>query len=273
MARNRISGLGITVLGSSILLALAGACDSGGSTTAPGTGTSTGTGTGTGIVTTGAGGGTGTGTKVTTGTGGAKVNTGTGGAVATGVGGSGNTTSGCGTAPTGTGSLSIAASYITGSNYSGYGFAYVSPSTTVGGTTANCTLGGTNALCAAGTLPADTSYGTVAGIGFNLNQASAANSPTNAISATVASVTVGFTNSGASTLRVQISQGTTYYCFDVSKSTSPVTISASQFNTACWNGSGTNWDGTGASAVQLIVPSQATVPTPFSACLTSVTLS
>jgi hypothetical protein len=169
--------------------------------------------------------------------------------------------------------LSIAANYITGSNYSGYGYAFISPSTTVGGTVANCTIGGTSALCAAGTLPLDSSYGTVGGIGFNLNQASAANSPTNPISATVASVTVGFTNPGASTLRVQISKGTTYYCFDVSKSTSPVTITTSQFNTACWDGSGTAWDGTGASAVQLVIPSQATAATPFSACLTAVTLS
>ena len=271
MARNRISGLGITVLGSSILLALAGACDSGGSTAAPGTGTSTGTGTG--IVTTGAGGSTGTGTKVTTGTGGTRVTTATGGAQATGVGGSGNTTSGCGTAPSATGSLSMATTYVTGSNYSGYGFAYISPSTTVGGAVANCTMGGSKAICAAGTLPTDSSNGTVAGIGLNLNQSSATGSTANALSMTVSSVTVGFTNPGGSTLRVQVSQGSTYYCYDVSTATSPVTLTPSQFNSACWNGSGTAWDGTGATAVQLIIPSKSTADVSFSSCLTSLTLS
>lgn len=268
MAMIRISGLGITVIGSVMLLGFAG-CDSGGSSLgAPGSGGSNSAGTG------GSGNTVATGGQVATAaTGGHVATAATGGSPATGVGGSGNTTSGCGTAPTATGTLSVSSNYITGSNYSGYGFAFISPSTTVGGTTANCTVGGTDALCAAGTLPADTSYGTVAGIGVNLNQSSAANSTANPLSITVSSVTVGFTNPGASTLRVQISQGTTYYCYDVSTATSPVTLSPSQFNTACWNGSGTAWGGTGATAVQLVVPSQSLVTTPFSACLTSVTLS
>ena len=273
MAMIRLSGLGISLLGSAMLLAFIG-CDSGGTTTtapgAGGSGASTATETGGSVTNGGANTGVGGGTHAT----GGQVGTTTGGSVSTGVGGGGNTTSGCGTAPSATGSLTMASTYITGSNYSGYGYAFISPSTTVGGTTANCTLGGTKALCAAGTLPADSSSGTIAGIGLNLNQSSATGSTANNLSITISSVTVGFTNPGGSALRVQIVQGTsTYYCYDISTATSPVTITPSQFNTKCWDGSGSTWDGTNASAVQLIIPSQAAVNVSFSACLTSLTLS
>ncbi len=264
MAMIRISGLGITMLGSAMLLAFMG-CDSGG--------TSSGSPGGSGSVIGGDTGGSGN-TPAPTGGSISVHPTTTGGSVSTGTGGGGNTTPGCGTAPSATGSLSMSSTYVTGSNYSGYGYAFISPSATVGGTSTNCTMGGTKAICAGGTLPADSSNGTIAGIGLNLNQSSATGSTANNLSITLSSVTVGFVNPGGSALRVQIVQGTsTYYCYDISTATSPVTLTPSQFNTACYNGSGTAWDGTNASAVQLIIPSLATANVPFAACLTSLTLS
>ncbi len=290
MARNRISGLGITV-GSAMLLAIAGACDSGGTTAAP-TSTNTGTSTSTNT-TTGQGGGGGVsagtgGAKVTTGTGGAKVTTGTGGApVSTGVGGSGNTTSASCTGltpPTASGTLSVAGGYVTSGSLKGYGFTWVgtlSNSTTCITPTCNTTgctpTFGTSALCAAGVVTADTSYNSVIGIGFNLNQPSTGGTTLGTVSApSNVTVTATFSGTGAGNAasRIQIvgADGSNY-CAAAGSWTSGVATPISTFNTACWDGSGTALTaGTAINAIDIVVPSSGTVDSPFSICLTGVTL-
>lgn len=308
MAMIRISGLGISVLGSAVLLAIAVGCDSGGTTTAP-------TGTGTGSATdtnTGAGGGTGVQTGVGGGnhTGGAGVATGTGGAhtggaATSGTGGaaqgggsctppSASVSGNCKTATAVTGTLTNAAGYITAGNYAGYGFFYISPSSDQTLTVActDSTKGGNtsyfgtskNSLCGAGIVPADTCYNAIGGIGFNLNQSVAGGTNSNPpISGTISQITVAWTcTTACSGLHIQVVQDATAsgtptpYCYDAGDagSTSPLTLTASQFTTSCWSSAapGTAWDGTNAQSFQFIIPSQATATTPFDLCITSVTI-
>lgn len=172
------------------------------------------------------------------------------------------------------------ASYITGTNYAGYAFAFISLSEDLDDTIA-CSVGESDALCTAGQIVATENspegLSIVAAAGVNLNQSPEAGSPANPLPWQVTSVTVAFTNPGGSALRLQINQGTTYYCYDLSwveaaSTGDPITIAATDFNTECWTSSGTDWDGTGAIGIQLVVPSHCCDVVPFSICLNSVTI-
>jgi hypothetical protein len=152
----------------------------------------------------------------------------------------------------------------------GAGFAYVSDATT--GTVDHC-LGTPTALCASGIIPADSSYSSNAGVGFNLNQA--LNSPTLYALTTpsvVSYVEVEYSGISGTGVRAQISVGNTYYCANLT--TTNQYILASSFTTACWSTTapGNPWDGTGATQLQLVVP--AAVPAAIVSftdlCLTGV---
>lgn len=287
MAMIRLSGLGISLLGSAILLAFIG-CDSGGTTNgAPGAG--------------GSGAGTATDTGGSSVTNGGGINTAVGGGAHTGgthaataaTGGSGNTgntgtgtvtaAANCKTPTAETGSFTITTSnYFKVGNYAGYGFVYISPYGQTSLTCPNSSFGSTtSALCGAGVVPADTTYNNVGGFGFNLNQPTSGGDPAPAISSpsTVSQVVVTFSNTAGTDLHIQIVQltGTTQtnYCYEAKGVSSPVTLNAAQFTTACWSSSapGTAWDGTGAESFQFIIPSQGTVDTTFDACIENVVIS
>ena len=275
MTTIRMSGLGATVLAT--LLAMG--CDSGGSTLTPTTGTDTSTGTGTGTGGSGNNSATGGKSGVTTSS--------TGGTSGTAGGaGSVSVAANCGTATSATGSFTISTSnYFKVGNFAGYGFVYISPNGAPSITCTNSTFGSsTSALCGAGTVPADPDYKSVAGIGVNLNQASAGGvNSAKAISspAKVSTVTVTFANTANTDLHIQIVQnaagtdsGGTNYCYEAKGKTSPLTLNASDFTTTCWDAApGTAWDGTGAQSFQFIIPSQAISPTPFDACIENIVLS
>lgn len=286
MALNRITGLGMVVLGSSMLLALA--CDSGGTTASPGNSSAGGsssqnTGTGPSNATGGA--------PVTgNGTGGASVISGsTGGAKPTSTtGGSGTTTTqpaACQslTPPTGTGTLGVSSGYVTAGSYKGYGFTWVGDKSLKDSTCVTPTCGdtgckpafGATSLCAAGVVAADPDYNSIVGIGFNLNQASSgANTPGTVPAGS--SVTVGATlgsGTGDAAARIQLSvlEGTTEvpYCAEAGSWTSNTAIDITSFNTACWDNSGTALAaGANIVAVHIVVPSNATAANDFSICLT-----
>jgi hypothetical protein len=283
----RISGLGITMLGSALLLAFMG-CDSGGTTAAPGVGGG-GNNTDTNV---------GTDTNVTVSTGG-KINTtpATGGKVSTGAGGSGNTGNitslGCTstTLPTATGTLSVLSGYVTTGQLKGYGFAWKGDLSNAStciiptcGSTGCTPLFGSSALCATGDVTTDTSYNTVVGVGFNLNQAQAGGTGSEKTVAAPASVTVDATLSsdkGGAAARIQIVSGTgasaVNYCVESGTWTPGTPIPIGNFNTSCWDTAATGamalTAGTQITSIDIVIPSSATDDRPFAACLTGVTFS
>jgi len=272
-----------------------------GAETGVNTGTSTGTGYATGV---GTGVNTGVNTVVNFGTGGAhSINVATGGvthttiatggskAINTGVvtaTGTGTTVvSGCYglTVPPASGTLSVAGGYVTTGSLKGYGFTWAgslnNSSTCITPTcnTTGCTPAfGSSALCAAGVVGLDTSYNSVVGVGFNLNQDAAGT--VNGTVAAPAIITVVSTAYGAgvgnASIRVQISDANamTTWCVEAGKWTSGVPIPITSFNTACWDNSGT-YLSTGApiQAIHLVVPSEPTQARPFAFCLAGVTFS
>jgi len=199
--------------------------------------------------------------------------------------GSGGTVSHAGYAASGANSCGTPSlnRYVVGSNYAGYVFAFISLSSK-SGDDLMCDTYGAHALCLdgqiAGTENSPEGLSIVGAVGFNLQQSTAPDSPAYPLPGTVSSVTVVFTNTSGSELRLQINQGSTYYCFDISPwmigdTTNSVTVNANQFLTSCWDGNGASWDGTGATGIQLVVPSDSgsiNEATPFSACLNSVTI-
>ena len=266
-----------------------------GADTGVNTGTSTGTDYNTGV-------GTGVNTGVNWGTGGAhSINVPTGGvthttiatggskAINTGVvtaTGTGTTfVSGCYglTVPPASGTLSVAYGYVTTATLKGYGFTWAgilnNSSTCITPTcnTTGCTPAfGSSALCAAGVVGADTSYNSVVGVGFNLNQDSSG--MVNSTVAAPANITIISTAFGAgvgnASIRVQITDAgaSTIWCVEAGKWTSGVPIPITSFNTSCWDYSGTYLSaGTPIQAIHLVVPSDAIQTRPFGFCLAGVT--
>lgn len=193
----------------------------------------------------------------------------------------------CAVAFSATGSFTIAnGTYFKLNNFAGYGFVYISPTSNPADsiTCPNTDFGpSTSALCGAGIVPADCAYNAVGGIGFNLNQSMAGETgsalPSNS-PAKVSTVVVTFANAANTDLHIQIVQNTTgsdaggtYYCYEAKGAISPLVLNASDFNTTCWTTGGTPWDGTGAQSFQFVIPSQATSPTKFDACIENVVFS
>lgn len=276
MTMIRLSGLGATVFASAVLLSMG--CDSGGSTL-PATGTDTNTGTsargGSGNTTTATGGKSGT---TTSSTGGAPANTGTGTGTTTGT-----STGSCPTTlPTQSGTLTVTSGYVTAGSYKGYGFAYKgdkSNSTTcvapVCGSTGCTPAFGTSSLCAVGTVTADSTYNSVAGVGFNLNQTQAGGTPGTV--AAPATITVGayLDTATMAYARIQIVDAAgTAYCVKEGTWTSGTAIPITTFNSACWDtttaGATALAAGAQIQSVHILIPSDATANHPFSMCLLSV---
>ena len=191
------------------------------------------------------------------------------------------------TPPTATGSLSISSGYVATGILRCYGFTWIGDQSNantcivpVCGVTGCTPAFGSTALCAAGVVAADTSYNSIAGVGFNLNQATSGSNAPESISAP-ASITVettffnlvsGINYTGNSSARVQIidNAGRTY-CVDAGSWTSGAAIPISGFNTSCWDGMGVQLtSSTTIQSIHLILPSDANADRPFEFCLTEV---
>jgi hypothetical protein len=127
-------------------------------------------------------------------------------------------------------------------------------------------------------------YESVALLGFNLAQpaegtscvydpaaASAMGPP--GVALTKTGLAINFSKKTASTLRVQIQgpNGATdpnnRWCYTITDAAGPVFAPYSMFNTECWDGMGTNYDGVSPiSAVVFLVPG-ATAATPYDFCI------
>jgi len=125
----------------------------------------------------------------------------------------------------------------------------------------------------AGTVGAATtanSYAGVAYLGFNVGQETTSTTPT-LVTPTGTGITVSFTaTTGGLPLRVQFSSGSSsFWCYTVTGA-SPVNIPYSQFNTACWDNSGTPYTKQPIQSIQLLVPGGATATSGVSVMLNSL---
>ena len=138
------------------------------------------------------------------------------------------------------------------------------------------------ALCTAGAVTADPTYLSTAGLGFNLSQDTGNDGGVDANSVdgiTISqSITITVEKSGAfagnSALRVELTDSNGhYYCALEGKWTSGVAIPITQFNTHCWNNSGTFATPSMLfRRVDILVPSSASMDEQFAYCLTNVSL-
>lgn len=109
-----------------------------------------------------------------------------------------------------------------------------------------------------------------AGVGFSLAQDQSSGSTTARVTPTGKSLTVSFTGSTSAPLRVQLSDGSTNWCCNITAS--PVTIPYGSFNTRCFDATpdGTAYAKQAITALQLTVPGGAAAQ-PYNISLTSVT--
>jgi hypothetical protein len=130
--------------------------------------------------------------------------------------------------------------------------------------------------CSSGTVGASSTYKFWATAGFNVNQAeSGASGSTSSLPLVGSSITISYSNKGGSSLELQLWDGSNYWCTYLPPSAGPTTdtIPFSKFNSACWDGSGTAFaTGTSVDMVQFVVPSSATIATPFDCCFLGLTV-
>jgi hypothetical protein len=133
-----------------------------------------------------------------------------------------------------------------------------------------------SSFCASGTVPADSTYSSWAGAGFNVNQAeSGASGTSGSLALTGSSISVTYVNRDASPLELQLYDGSNYWCtyLPASASSTTSTIPFSQLNTQCWDGLGSAFvSGTPITTVQLMVACSAFTPTPFDFCFQGMTV-
>lgn len=247
---------------------------SGGSTTTTGSGGSTSFGSG-GSTTSGSGG------RAATGSGGSTFGSGgsTFGSGGSSFGSGGSTTTGSGGSPVSTGALTVMDGYGTSGTWMGYAYTFTGPATGSKGTIAPANFMGMTSVCAMGMITADPMYLSVAGLGWNINQAkgtTAAEPPIMTVATSGTGLEVNVTVTGltlaagsGSPLRAQI-KASADYCAPIAAS-GVSKIPWSMFNTKCWNTAETGAmafaAGTAIKAVELIVPSTTTAVGPFNICL------
>ena len=205
----------------------------------------------------------------------------TGGAINTG--GTAATTC-AGTIPVQTGGLTVESGYVTAGSLSGYAYTWnssLSNATTC--ITPTCTLtdctpvfGTSSAICAAGNVASDTTSNSTVALGFYLSQ-------THDSAATISTVTIAtsitvktYTGSGAGNayLRVQLDDNAgNSYCVEAGSWSSGEAIPIVNFNTTCWDNTGTfASSSTPIQALSVTIPSADSTDRPFGMCLQNVTV-
>jgi hypothetical protein len=234
----------------------------------------------------GAGSGTSTSGIITGGGGNTAVITGTGGSTATSTTTSGNagsttTTTSGGTAGTGAGGTSSTPSgdggsnvggYIISGDWHGYAFTYAKGGTI---TPKDFSSSMDFPLCASGSVDPDSSYASLAMIGWNINQATTANAPTESVTPKKKAIAVSLTNKGGSPLRIQIqgpnggTSATDRWCAALPSGGGSVAYST--FNTECWEGGkGTAYASQPIVSVMVLVPGTSASAVSFDFCITKI---
>ncbi len=198
-----------------------------------------------------------------------------GGYPVTTTGGTGNTSS---TACSTTGSLTLGdGGYVQGTGFKGYawtGTENPSKGSSISPVDFSACTASAKGLCASGSVAAVSDYTGVAMLGVNLNQAALPPNPLGTYSPTGTGVTITYSGSGTS-LRVQIqaagggSDANLRWCATL---TSGTQILWSQFNTKCWDGTGTAYAGQALESVMILAPGDNLAARPFNFCLTNLSI-
>jgi hypothetical protein len=178
-----------------------------------------------------------------------------------------------------------AGGYVTSGTWMGYAWTGKdSTSTTSILPTDFSTLAAGGSLCVSGTVAGTADYSAVAILGLDINQAmggaggaggsSGSGPPPSTWAPTGTGVVYSITNNGTSPLRIQIQAAggdtdpTKRWCAPVGASSG--VISWGTFNTACWDGSGSNYNGaTPLQSIMVLVPGDLS-PVGFNFCLNSI---
>jgi hypothetical protein len=166
--------------------------------------------------------------------------------------------------------------YVTTCSWHGYAWTGAGPDAT--STIQPAGFGSVTAgtrLCASGTVGADPDYAGYAMIGSNINQNDTgdAESPNPAIAPQGNGLYVSVTNSAANSLRIQIQDdlggddANHRWCALYS---GPGVIPWGNFNTACWDDSGSSYAREPINAVIVAVPGDNTNDTPFDFCVNEI---
>jgi hypothetical protein len=180
------------------------------------------------------------------------------------------------TPPT-TGFFVAAGGYVTSGTWQGFAWTGTdSAASTIQPADYSAALGG-GGLCATGTVAGTSDYSAVAMLGINLNQPNEDPTPAPATwTPPPSSLGIGFeiNNFVGSDLRIQIqapggdTNANLRFCAEISNGAG--TVAWSRFNTACWDGSGTSYNGTTPlEAIMVLVPGAMT-ETAFDFCLQSI---
>jgi hypothetical protein len=168
--------------------------------------------------------------------------------------------------------------YFTSGAWSGYAFT----ATNVAGTTITPTTFETlprgEPFCVSGSVAADPLFQGVSLLGFNINQAQQAAEGETAPAIGTATpqgtgIAVSFTKTVASTLRIQIqgpngeTDANDRWCYEIPGTAGPAFAPYAEFNTACWDGTGTAYTGQPIAAVLFSVPGDDTAATPYGYCV------
>jgi hypothetical protein len=136
-------------------------------------------------------------------------------------------------------------------------------------------------FCASGSVGAMSDYSGTAMVGINLNQVAGSTVVgTWTPPASSTGIIINVSNSGASTLRVQIqgpngdTDANQRWCAPITQFNQDVTIPWTAFNTMCWDNTGTYYsDSKGPlEAVLVLVPGDATAAVPYNFCINKLAL-
>ena len=133
-------------------------------------------------------------------------------------------------------------------------------------------------LCVSGTVGEDPDYGGNAMIGWNINQESGDTAKSSVSLTSADSITVTYTNTGGSPLRIQIqtedgeSDAEARWCHDLptGTGTKTATFTLGEFNTACWDGSGTDFTSAAIEAAIVAVPGKNNADVAFDFCVQGI---
>jgi hypothetical protein len=145
----------------------------------------------------------------------------------------------------------------------------------IGGSSSSIALTyGSSSFCASGIVGENGAYQSYAGAGFDVDQAqSSAGGSVSSLLLTGTDTTVSFVNYDDSPLELQLTSGSTYWCYELGQSRSPAVIPLTSFNTQCWDDGGDAFvPGTAITAIDLVVPGSANVSTPYGFCFLGLTI-
>jgi hypothetical protein len=135
-----------------------------------------------------------------------------------------------------------------------------------------------NSFCASGTVGPSSTYNSWAVAGFTVNQSpSQASGSVEPLVLTGSEFAVSYVNRGGSRLEFQLWDGTGsfYWCryLPAAPAATTATIKFSELNNMCWDNTGTPFaSGTAITSVQLLVPGDNKVATPFDYCFLGLTV-